>query len=387
MNRSNWTYFPVEKVQIGYDAAESVRRAVTQRHRSRAFILTSRSLATSKTVRSIGTLLGERHIGSFDGLRAHVPLTGVLAAANAARAANADALVAVGGGSVMDAAKLVSMFLRMEIDGPAAFDRFEGFGDRLSGTMYPEDAQEWVRIHAVPTTLSAAEFTWWAAPLDPERRRRRFVHPYLAPQHVALDPQATLETPRELFLSTGMKAVDHAVERLAAPGLDLLTELHATRGLEMLGRGLRSVAARPDDLNARLDCLTGTALTMSSPAAGARVGSSHALGHALGALLDVPHGLTTGVLLPSVLRWSRRPDGSGQEHIAQALGDPHAHAADLVADLVSALGLPGRLRDVGVTREDFGRLATRALSDPVVVGSPRMPDSVDDLVEILEMAW
>jgi len=242
--------------------------------------------------------------------------------------------------------------------------------------MHPAGADEWVRIVAVPTTLSAAEFTWWGGGLDPvQQTRKPYSHPYLVPQHIALDPEATRATPHELFLSSGMKAIDHAVERLATLRQDVLTELHSTRSLELLADGLVAVAGDADDMAARLRCLTGMALAMSSPASGGKVGASHALGHALGALNGVPHGLTSCVLLPAVLRWNQNINEHRQAAIAAALGRPDVCAVDALADLVATLGLPGRLRDIGVPRTDFDRLARRAFTDMAIVGSPRTPAS------------
>jgi alcohol dehydrogenase class IV len=307
MERSNWTYYPVEKVQIGYDAASSVCRAAEQHHRRRVFVLTSRSVAGTSTVESIVRGLGPAHVGTFAGMRAHVPLDDVFAATDAAGVAGADLLVAVGGGSVMDAAKLVALCLRYDLRDSTGLGEYAGFGAARTGAMHPPGIDGWTRIVAVPTTLSAAEFTWWSGGLDTATRKKRpYSHPHMMPRHVALDPAATLDTPRELFLSSGMKAVDHAVERLATLRTDVLTEVHCARSLELLWQGLTSVSADPDDLDARLRCQTGMALAMASPASGAKVGASHALGHALGAHNGVPHGLTSCVLLPAVLRWTEK---------------------------------------------------------------------------------
>jgi maleylacetate reductase len=385
VRRSAWTYLATQRVSLGYDAAESVARSIALSARRRAFVVTSASVATSETVKRIVDELGDRYAGLTAGIRAHVPLADVLSAAEAAREAEADCVVAVGGGSAMDAAKVVALALRYGISDAAGLAPYAGFRRE---SMHPAGIDQWPVVAAVPTTLSAAEFTYWGGVFDPGTLTKvAYSHPYMGPRYIALDPAATVSTPRALFLSSGMKAVDHAVERLATIDIDPLSEAHAEKSLRMLATALRAVAADPAGLEARLDAQTGMAIGMASPATAVKVGASHALGHALGAHNDVPHGLTSCVLLPSVLRWCEETNPRRQAVILAAMGGREETAADAVARLVADLGLPGRLRDVGVEPAQFAAVAEKAFTDMAIVGSPRRPGSPGDLVEILEMAY
>ncbi len=119
--------------------------------------------------------------------------------------------------------------------------------------------------------------------------------------------------------------------------------------------------------------------------AGTGVGASHAIGHVLGAF-GVPHGATSGVTLPAVLRWNAEIDVGRQSRIAAAL-DHDGSAADAVAELVDRLGLPSRLRDLGVARAALPALAAKAFSDPPMRTNPRQPATVSDVTALLETMW
>src|SRR5580704_2732371 len=140
-----------------------------------------------------------------------------------------------------------------------------------------------VRMVAVPTTLSAAEFTPFAGVTDVSRHSKEgYAHPLLAPRAVILDPATSLATPPWLWASTGMKAVDHAVEQLCNPVRSPYADALAEAGLKTLAKALPASHARPAGLDLRLDCQIGMWLAMSGAASGRGLGASHAIGHTLG---------------------------------------------------------------------------------------------------------
>lgn len=240
---------------------------------------------------------------------------------------------------------------------------------------------------AVPTTLSAAEFTPFAGVTDTARKAKEgYAHPALAPRAVVLDPQMTLETPARLWASTGIKAVDHAVEQLCAPVRSPFADALAEAGLARLAAGLPASHARPDDLEARLECQLGMWLAMAGASAGRGLGVSHAIGHTLGGTYGVPHGITSCVILPAVLRWNLPVSGERQALVAERLGAPQSAAADALDGLVRSLELPARLREVGVSRDDFPAIAEHTLHDRGVRSNPRPVTGASDLIEILDLA-
>jgi maleylacetate reductase len=126
---------------------------------------------------------------------------------------------------------------------------------------------------------------------------------------------------------------------------------------------------------------------MIGPMAGVIRGASHGIGHMLGGTADVPHGYTSCIMLPPVLRFNKPVNAAQQAKVSAVLGRPSDDAADAVGDLVRSLGLPQRLRDVGVRREQFREIAENAMHDRYIPANPRKIEGPDAIVEILEMAW
>lgn len=380
--------FPLmDRVVHGQPAAAAVRAEADRLDRRRVFLITNRSLAQTPLVAGIAAALDGRHAGSFAGVSAHGPRQCVIDGAAAARAADADLLVAIGGGSVVDAAKVMQLCLRHGITEAAALSGHTG-GGRADPSTRPSDADRWIRVIAVPTTLSAAEFTWFGGASDPARGvKESFSHPMMIPQAIVMDPQMTMATPTRLLLTTGMKAVDHAAERLASLKSNPYNDAVSSLALRLLSQGLRSAKRDPSDIDARAELQYGAFMSMCGSAAGVAVGIGHAIGHALGAHCSVPHGETSCVMLPAVMRWNAGSNPGRQELIAGAMGRPGDGAAPALAELVAELGLPMRLRDVGVTRQDFVPVAGKALGDMLVKNNPRPVRSAADIEEILELAW
>lgn len=382
-----YSYTALERVVLGQPAAPAVAAEIDRLGRRRVFVVTSRSVAASSPFATILKALGERCVGIYPGVTAHGPLDCVIAATAAARLARPDLLLAIGGGSAIDAAKLVLLCLRYGITRADELEARRGFSTS-EPSLRPADESNWLRMIAVPTTLSAAEFTWFGGAYDAKRRvKEPYGYPMMIPKAIILDPAVTLATPLSLFLSTGMKAIDHAAERLASLRSEPLTDALSKQALRLLSQGLSRVHEKPDDLQARLDCQTGMTVAMAGPAAGVGVGASHAIGHVLGAHNGVAHGDTSCILLPPVMSWNRSANADRQTLISDAMGRPGADAATALAELVERLGLPRRLRDVGVGREDFPAIAEKVLHDFTIRTNPREVTTSAQIVEILELAW
>jgi maleylacetate reductase len=296
-------------------------------------------------------------------------------------------LVAVGGGSVIDATKVMQLCIRHSVRDPAALSKFVT-KQRGDPSTRPPDADLWIRSIAIPTTLSAAEFTWFGGASDPTRGvKEAFSNSMMIPQVVIMDPRMTMQTPARLLLTTGMKAVDHAAERLASLTSSPFNEVVSGLALRTLTSCLRAFHADPADLNARAGLQYAAFLSMCGAAAGGTVGLSHAIGHALGAHCGVPHGETSCVALPAVMRWNRSSNAPQQQLISDAMGVPEQAAASALADLVKQLGLPQSLRDVGVARDAIPLIAAKAFGDILIKTNPRAVNSVSDIQEVLETAF
>lgn len=378
-----------ERIVFGEPASGAVAAEVARTQARRAFVVSTRSLErlADGPLQQIVAALGERHAGTFAAIRAHTPRSDVIAAAQAARAARADLLVAVGGGSVIDAAKGVQLCLWLGLESPEAMEPYHT-GLPASPARAIEAPADAVRTVAVSTTLSAAEFTPLAGITEEQHRAKQaFGHRLFAPRAVVLDPAATLDTPDGLLYASGIRAVDHAVESYCSPRANLMTEVSSLHGLRLLHRSLPTIQANRADLDARLEAQLGMWQAIAASAAGAGSGASHGIGYVLGARFGVSHGHTSCVMLPAVLRWNAAVNAERQRALADAMGAPGEAAADLVAALIARLDQPGTLRAVGIERKDLDSIAEQALSYPPVLMNPRPIRGAADVREILELAW
>lgn len=376
----------MERVWWGRPAASVLAEELSLLNTQRVFVVTTRSLSGSAELAAIKQALGSRAVGWHDRIRAHAPREDVVDAAAAARAAGCDLLLALGGGSVIDATKAVALCLRHDIEQAGALDAYAGAKPPDLGRA-PPDAERWVRVVAVPTTLSGAEFAASAGVTDTARRMKQpFVHPMQMPVSVILDPAMTLSAPLPLLKSTGMKAVDHAAERMTSVAANAYSDAVSALALQLLSDSLLRLDGSPGDLAVRSALQYGMFMSLCGSTSGVAVNVSHAIGHVLGGHAGVPHGQTTGVALPAVLRWNHAETHDVQRNIARLLGADGGDAADAVQMLARKLGLPVRLRDVGVSRDDFAGIASKTMHEALLKNS-RKPVRIDDVKAILELAW
>jgi maleylacetate reductase len=380
---------PMESVIYGRPFAEAVKEQVEQSGATAVFLLASGTLARETgLVGQIRDALGNRLAGVHARIGAHTPRTDVVEAANAARAAGADLLLTLGGGSVTDAAKMVAFCLGNGITDPAQLDDYRARVSAEGKIARPEAKPPGVRTVTIPTTLSAGEYTASAGCTDTLRNvKESFGHPLMMPKQVILDPGATLHTPEWLLLSTGIRAVDHAVEDICSPQCQPISEGASYHALKLLGRGLPGVKADPLDLEARLDCQLGAWMSMVGSQTGVPKGASHGIGHVLGGTAHVPHGYTSCVMLPHVLRFNHAVNADRQALVSEALGRPGDSAAEVVGGLIAALGLPQTLRDVDVKPDQLDRIAELSMHDRWIHTNPRKIEGPKVIRDLLDAAW
>ena len=245
-----------------------------------------------------------------------------------------------------------------------------------------------VRSIAIPTTLSAGEYTASAGCTDTARHvKESYSHPMMMPRTVILDPDISVHTPEWLFLSTGIRAVDHAVEDICSINGQPIAEGASYHALRLLGSGLPAVKADSENVTARLDCQIGAWMSMVGSQTGVSKGASHGIGHVLGGTAGVPHGYTSCVMLPHVLRFNHPANGDKQARVSEALSRAEEPAAEVVAGLIEGLGLPTRLRDVGVKPEQLDRIAEGSMHDRWIHTNPRKIDGPAVIRNLLDAAW
>jgi alcohol dehydrogenase class IV len=252
----------------------------------------------------------------------HAPMTEVEAGIERATQAGVDGVVSHGGGSPIDAAKMMAVRL--------------GAAERALPHV------------AVPTTLSVAELASGAGYTDAQGNKAGMRDPRLLPSAVIYDPELTLGTPMELWLSTGIRALDHAVEGFLAEGEHPFNDVLALEAIRRLFKSLPEAKERPDDVEVRSENQLAAWFSFTLPGASAS-GLSHTMGKQIGARYQIPHGVTSCLLLPHVMRYleTRQPDR------VHALGV----TADGVENLIRELGLPQHIAAYGIGGPELRRAA------------------------------
>ena len=380
----SYQYPPMDFVIYGKPAADALREEAERLGARRAFLIASRTL-NSKTdeIEKIRKALGERYAGTFDGIPQHTTREVVVKAAAVARDAKADLIVAIGGGSVVDAAKIILMCMEHEIVDQDGLDGFETTPERRFGQFRNPK----VRMIAIPSTLSGGEYNSGTLVTDTRRKLKQiFNHPMMMPRTIILDPAITKYTPEKLWLGSGTRAMDHGIEAICSIRGNPLVDSVCLQGLRFLHDGLLRTKENPDDREARVNCQFGSWLSAFGLQARVPMGASHAIGHVLGGTCDVPHYFCTAVMMPSVLRYNRPATEEAQKSIASALRAPELDASDAFAAFIGKLGLPRKLSEVGVSEEKFKLIGENAMLSIFTRSNPQPIREPGDVVEILKLA-
>jgi len=310
--------------RVHFGAGSLAELAAESEGHERAFVVTGRTLdEKTDLVRRVEGLLGDRHAGTFAGMGEHTPGSAVERVAEESEGCSL--LVSVGGGSVIDGAKAAA--------------------GRLG---YPAHV-------AVPTTLSGAEWAERVGVTDESAGRKSgFVDERAVPPVVILDPEATRFTPEKLWLSTGIRALDHAVEGYVSGGPHPITDVTGLEGARRLVEHLPKSRQSPDDVGLRLELQLAAWLSYFAPL-NTPMGLSHALGRRIGASYGVPHGYTSCLTLaPTVYVAKREMPEDRWSALGEALG---GEPDERIAALVRELELPSTLPEVGVPEEDIDDIA------------------------------
>ncbi|MBI3975117.1 MAG: iron-containing alcohol dehydrogenase [Armatimonadetes bacterium] len=304
-------------------------------------------------------------------------------AAAAYRRADCDCLVAAGGGSAMDVAKVAAALVSY---GGAVRD-YEGVG-KVPGPTVP--------VVAVPTTAgTGSEVTVFAIITDRARKVKMVIgSPHILPAAAVCDPLLTLSMPQPLTAATGIDALVHGIECYINTVVNPLAKSLALESIRLIGRSLRTAYAHGRDLEARYQMLLGSTIAALAFTR-TRLGNVHAMALPLGAHFDVPHGVATGLLLPYVMEWNLIACTTTYPQIAAALGEPTEGlppraasevAVEAVRQLNADIGIPERLRDVGVTRDAMPALADDSMKSGNIAVNPRLTRR-EDIVHLFEQAF
>ena len=371
---------------FGQGAIQEIVNEIKNRHFKKALVTSTPDLFEFKVATKVTDLLDAAGIDYevYDGIKPNPTIENVTAGVEACKAAGADVIVAVGGGSPIDTSKAIATI----ITNPEFADvrSLEG----LAPTKNP-----CLPIIAVTTTSgTAAEVTINYVITDVEKNRKFVcVDPHDIPIVAIVDPDMSASMPTGLCAATGMDALVHAVEGYITKGAWELTDMLHLKAIEIIGRSLRSAVAG--------DYAGREAMSLGQYIAGmgfsnVGLGIVHSMAHPLSAVYDIPHGKACAMLLTAVLKFNAPATGEKYREIARVMGVPNVDAMDeaayrqaaidVIQKLADDVGIPKSLSEAGVKREDIPFLAESAFNDACTPGNPR-DVSLEEIIVIYESIY
>lgn len=374
--------------ETSYFGAGSISEIVTEAKKrafKKALVVTDPDLIKFNVAKNVTDLLEKAGLAYdiFSQVKANPTVKVVKAGIEAFKAADADYLIAIGGGSSMDTAKAIGII----INNPEYADVTS-----LEGAI--DTKNPCVPIIAVPTTAGTAAEVTINYVITDEEKKRKFVcvDPHDIPVVAIIDAKMMSSMPKGLTASTGMDALTHAIEGYTTLGAWELTDMMHLKAIEIISRSLRK--AVENDPQGREDMALGQYIAgMGSSNVG--LGVVHGMAHPLGAFYDTPHGIANAVLLPYVMEYNAEYTGEKFKYIAEAMGvdttgmsqtEYRAAAVNAVKQLSKDVGIPEKLHEIGVKEEDLQALSESAFADVCTGGNPR-PCTVESILGIYKTAF
>jgi lactaldehyde reductase len=371
---------------FGQGAIQEIVSEIKNRHFKKILVTSTPDLFEFKVATKVTDLLDAAGINYeiYDGIKPNPTIENVTAGVDACKAAGADVIVAVGGGSPIDTSKAIATI----ITNPE-------FGDVRSLEGLAPTKNPCLPIIAVTTTSgTAAEVTINYVITDVEKNRKFVcVDPHDIPIVAIVDPDMSASMPTGLCAATGMDALVHAVEGYITKGAWELTDMLHLKAIEIIGRSLRSAVAG--------DYAGREAMSLGQYIAGmgfsnVGLGIVHSMAHPLSAVYDIPHGKACAMLLTAVLKFNAPATGEKYREIARVMGVPNVDAMDeatyrqaaidVIQKLADDVGIPKSLSEAGVKREDIPFLAESAFNDACTPGNPR-DASLEEIIGIYESIY
>lgn len=361
---------------------------VRKRGFSKALLVTDKDLIRFGVAEKIEEVLRNAGIPYeiFSDLKANPTITNVKNGVAAFKAAGADFIIALGGGSSIDTAKAVGIV----VNNPEFADVRS-----LEGTAATKHRA--VPTFAIPTTAgTAAEVTINYVITDEEARKKMVcVDPNDIPMCAIIDCELMYSIPKGLTAATGMDALTHAIESYITPGAWTMSDMFEMKAIELIARHLKNAVDNGTDTAAR-EGMAEAQYIAGMGFSNVGLGIVHSMAHPLGAFYDTPHGVANALLLPYVMEYNAEsPARPKYLDIARAMGvdttgmsvdEGVAAAIGAVRALSLSIGIPQRLHEIGVKREDIPALAVAAFNDVCTGGNPR-PTSVEDIAALYETAY
>jgi lactaldehyde reductase len=364
----------------GSGAISNIVPELDNRGFKKVLVVTDPDLVKFGVCGKVTALLDEAKIEYvvFSDIQANPTIQNVLDGVEAFKKANADCIIAVGGGSSMDTAKAVGII-----------NTNPEFSDVRSLEGVAPTKNPCTPIIAVPTTAgTAAEVTINYVITDVEKNRKMVcVDTHDIPVVAVVDPDMMASMPKGLTAATGMDALTHAIEGYITKGAWALSDMFHLEAIRLIAKSLRGAVENTKEGR------EGMALGQYVAGMGfsnVGLGIVHSMAHPLGALYDTPHGIANAIILPTVMEYNAPETGEKYREIARAMGvqnvdamsqDEYRKAAvDAVKKLSQDVGIPTTLKDI-VKKEDIPFLAQSAMDDACRPGNPKDP-SLEDIIAI-----
>lgn len=394
MSKPYYEFFCPVKIIAGHSALENIPFELNALGSKKPMIITDKGIKNNGLLSPIEDifLAAEQQIGYiFDDVPADSSLETVQTAAKAYRDHECDAILAIGGGSVIDTAKATNILVS------------EGGDDLLKYSGAHNLPKPLKPFFVIPTTSgTGSEATMVAVVADQKNNvKLAFASNYLMPNAAILDSRMTLTLPNHITAMTGMDALTHAIEAYTCMAANPLSDAYATAAIKKISENLFVVLANPKNEQARLEL--SQASTMAGIAfSNSMVGLVHSLGHALGAVAHLPHGICMNLFLPYVLEYNFSVNANKVADLLLPLAGaeiyantPEEHRAEHVINMILAMRdrlfeqvqLPRTLRETHkVSLEQLDEIAEKALDDGSIIYNPKEV-TLTDLKNILQKAW
>lgn len=377
-----------ETSYFGVGSRKMIAEEVAKRGYTKALVVTDKDLVKFGVATQVTDVLKNAGIPFevFDEVKPNPTVTNVKNGIAAFKAAGADFIVAIGGGSSMDTSKAIGII----INNPE-------FSDVVSLEGVANTKKKSVPVIALPTTAgTAAEVTINYVITDEKNVKKMVcVDPNDIPTLAIIDPELMLSMPRGLTASTGMDALTHAIEGLITLGAWEMSDMFEIKAIEMISKWLPKAVENPSDIEAR-DGMATAQYIAGMAFSNVGLGLVHGMAHPLGAYYDIPHGVANALLLPFVMEYNKESNAKAKfRTIANAMGvdtskmddDQAAQAAvDAVKALAIKVHIPQHLKEIGVPESGLPTLAQAAFNDVCTPGNPRKA-TVEDILALYKKAF
>jgi alcohol dehydrogenase class IV len=382
-----YRYPAVDNVYFGRPAATVLSEETARRNARRIVVVANRSMLRLGAVHTATQQIDYRMVGLFADCPAHTPREAALALADQLRESQADLVVTIGGGSVIDTVKVALLCLAADITRVEQFDDWRVRVSKQGRRIIPNVPEHPLRQIAVPTGLSAAEFNELAGCTDTATGHKHlYGGGHICPETVVLDPAMTVHTPTRLWLSNGVRAIEHAIDAICSSERNPMVDANCLHALGLLAEALPTNHESPFDLARRLDSQLGVWLATSGVNR-RDLGATHGLCHVLGNALGLAHGVGDAALLPALMAFNEEACAERHALVAKALGRPRRRASKVVRKLIGSLGLPTRLRFLMADTSKFEEAAAIALANPALRSNVVPITEPAQVRAILDAAW